>query len=102
MSQPEERKGKDKKGRPIVRRVGILLIVLMAVIACSLFLALGICSGANLLSCLSIERKSIQLAAATVSLLTLRRDNGRRPDWGRIIPIWTLVAAVGFCLWLLV
>ena len=85
MSQPEEPEGKNKKGRPIVRRVGILLIVLMAVIACSLFLVLGICSGASLFSRLSIERKNIQLASATVSLLTLRGDNGRHPDWGRII-----------------
>ena len=96
MSQPEEPEGKNKKGRPIVRRVAILLIVLMAVIACSLFLVLGICSGATLFS---HDRKNIQLASVTVSLLTLRGDNGRHPNWGRIIPI---VVAVGFCLWLLV
>jgi len=107
MSQSDESESKNKNGRnvkiaPVARKVGILLVVLMAVIACTLFLVLGICAGANLFSRSSIDRKSIQLAAATVSLLTLRRDNSKNPDWGRVIPIWTLVAAVGFCLWLLV
>jgi hypothetical protein len=98
MSQPEQPEGKNKKGRNITRRVGILLVVLMAVIACTLFLVIGICSGATMFS----RRKSIQLAFATVGLLALTRDNGRHPGWGRIISIWTLVGTVGFCLWLFV
>jgi len=106
MSQPEEAERKNEKERkvgifPIARKAGILLIVLMAVIASTLFLVLGICSGSILLSRLSIERKGIQLAAAAAGLLTLRRDNGGHPDRGLVIPIWTLVAAVGLCLWLL-
>ena len=97
MSQPE---GKDQKGRK--RLLMFLVLVLMLVIASSLFLVLSICGGANTVNSASFERKRIGLAAATISLLTVRRDSGRHPDWRRVIPIWTLVVAVGFWLWLLV
>jgi len=97
MSQHE---GRDKKGRKLLPI--FLVLVLMVVIASSLFLVLRICGGTNTLNSASFERKRIRLAAATVSLVTLRRDSGKHPDWERIIPIWTLVVAAGFCFWLLV
>ena len=83
------------------RSVGILLIVLMVVIVGSLFVVIRICGGARVLDRDSFENKSIALAAA-VSLLTRKTDNGGHPEWRRVMPIWTFVAAAGFCLWLLV
>jgi predicted PurR-regulated permease PerM len=102
MNQPEQPEGKNKRKRSITRRVGILLIVLMAVIACTLFLVIGICSGATMFTSLPNERKSTQLAEATISFVTLRRGSGRNYSWQHIISILTLVGVGACCLWLLV
>jgi hypothetical protein len=102
MSQPEQPESKNNKRRSITRKVGILLIVLMAVIACTLFLVIGICSGASMFSSSSIERKTIQLTEATMSLFTLRRGHDRQLDWVRIVPILTLAGVASFCVWIFV
>jgi hypothetical protein len=84
------------------RSVGILLIVLMLLIGGALFVVVGVCAGAHAAGQESFGKRSAAHLATQLGLAVVRGDNGGHPDWRRTIPTWTLIAAAGLCLWLLV